>query len=78
MDEAEAEADLSDGVLVGVAMKLLGLVAIGERERETLRGVGEWGISFLFEFEFEFRSYENESRWEGARVFHFISLSETF
>ena len=42
----EAEADLSDGVLVGVAMKLLGLVAIGERE--TLRGVGvrEWGISF--------------------------------
>ena len=46
----EAEADLSDGVLVGVAMKLLGLVALGEREREreTLRGVGvgEWGISF--------------------------------
>ena len=33
----EAEADLSDGVLVGVAMKLLGLVAIGERERERER-----------------------------------------
>ena len=45
----EAEADLSDGVLVGVAMKLLGLVAIGETERRSEGlglGVGEWGISF--------------------------------
>lgn len=62
----EAEADLSDGVLVGVAMKLLGLVAIGERERRW-EGLGLWNGGFLFEFEFEFRSYENESRWEGAR-----------
>ena len=66
----EADADLSDGVLVGVAMKLLGLVAIGERERrwEGL-GLGNGGFlfEFEFEFEFEFRSYENESRWEGAR-----------
>ena len=38
----EAEADLSDGVLVGVAMKLLGLVAIGERERERDAERG-WG-----------------------------------
>ena len=62
----EAEADLSDGVLVGVAMKLLGLVAIGERERRW-EGLGLGNGGFLFEFEFEFRSYENESRWEGAR-----------
>ena len=68
----EAEADLSDGVLVGVAMKLLGLVAIGETETQRpLRGVGVGDFFLNLNFEFEFRSYENESRWEGARVFLF-------
>lgn len=43
----EAEADLSDGVLVGVAMKLLGLVAFGERERDAERG---WGMGDFFSF----------------------------
>ena len=43
----EAEADLSDGVLVGVAMKLLGLVAIGETQR-PLRGVGDFFLNLNF------------------------------